>query len=127
MTTENMKINEDLKLSFNQVFQFLLISYLLLLLINEFKKITFINLNYLMIAVIIFGILTILFPVKIKQDKTKIKRKHILFIILLGIIGAIIIYLKIKELGWLSYLISGIAGILIILLSYMVLKDEDNI
>lgn len=119
-------MNEDLKLSFNYVFQFLLISYLVLLLINEFKKIIFLNLNYLMIAVMLFGILTILFPAKIKKEKLKIKRKHVLYIILLGVIGAIIIYIKIKELGWLSYLISAIAGILIILLSYIVLKDEDN-
>ena len=119
-------MNENIKIIFNDVFQFLLIAYLALLLINEFKKITFMNLNYLMIIVILFGILAILFPIKIKKEEFRIKRKHKLFILLLGIAGAIIIYIKIKELGWISYLISGIAGILIILLSYMVLKDEDN-
>ena len=120
-------MNEDLKTSFNHVFQILLIGYLLLLLVNEFKKITFINLNYLMIAVIIFGIATILFPIEIKKQQTKTTKKDIAFIIILGIIGSILIYLKTKELGWISYLISIIAGILIILLSKLVLEDEEDI
>ena len=47
------------------------------------------------------------------EEKFKVKRKHILYMTLLGIAGAIIIYIKIKQLGWLSYLISIIAGILI--------------
>ena len=67
----NMKLNKELKSSFNYVFQFLLITYLFLLLINEFKKITFINLNYLMISVILFGVLTVLFPIKVKKEKFK--------------------------------------------------------
>jgi len=120
-------MNQDLKASFNYVFQITLVSYLLLLLINEFKKVVFINLNYLMIIVIIFGILTIFFPIEIKKEKYKIKKRDILLIFFLGILGSIIIFIKIKNLGIIAYLISIMAGVLIILLSYMVLKDEDNI
>ncbi len=115
---------ENLKHIFNEVFQFLLIIYLVLLLVNEFKKIEFVNLNYLMIIVIVFGILTILFPIEQVKEKFKIKQFHYIYIALLGITGTIIIYLKIKQLGIISYLISIIAGVLIIMLSYMVLKDE---
>ena len=119
-------MNEDLKTSINNVFQVLLIGYLLLLLVNEFKKITFINLNYLMIAVIIFGIAAVLLPIEVKKEKTIVTKKDIAFIISLGIIGSVLIYLKTKELGWISYLISIIAGILIILLSKLVLEDEED-
>ena len=49
-----------------------------------------------------------------------------MFIVALGIVGTVLIFIKTKELGWLSYLISIIAGILIILLSYLILEEDEN-
>ena len=108
-------------------FEVLLVFYLLLLLINEFKPlwIASINLNYVLIAVIILGITSVLFsnPKKKQQKPTK---KDYVFIIALGIVGTALIFIKTRELGWLSYIISIIAGILIILLSILVLEEDEN-
>jgi len=125
-------INKEYKITpkhiITQTFQYLLIVYLILLLIEEYapKFISnYINLNYLLVLVIIFGVITVLLPQK-KIKKQKPKRKDYYFIFILGIIGTILIYIKTKELGWLSYVISIIAGILIILLSILVLEDVKN-
>jgi len=41
-------------------------------------------------------------------------------------LGSAIILYKIPNMGWMSYIISAITGILIILLSILVLKDENK-
>ena len=108
----------------NQTFQSTLVIYLILLLAKEFYPIKFINFNYLLVIVLILGVFSIFFPIEKKEVKDP-ELKDYIMICFLGIIGAILIYIKTKQLGWLSYLISIIAGILIILLSHLVL-DEDE-
>jgi len=110
-------------------FQYILIAYLILLLIREFSKnfLKQLNLNYLLIIVIVLGVITVLTynPKKKKQEKPKKTDYYLIY--LLGIAGTILIYFKIKSLGYLSYIISIIAGILIILLSKLVMEeDEEN-
>lgn len=121
-----IKSTEDyLRLAINYIFQFLLVVFLIFLLINEFRSIEFINLNYFLITVLVFGILTILFePPKQKQRKST--KFDYWFIFLLGITGGILIFIKIKSLGTLSYIISIIATILIILLSYLLLEEKED-
>ena len=123
-------LNKEYKITLKHIitntFQYLLIIYLLFLLIDQYKPIKFINLNYFLILVIILGVLTVLVykPEKIKKQKPT--KKDYYFIFILGIIGTILIYLKIKELGWLAYLISIMGGILIIVLSHLFLKEKNE-
>ena len=112
-----------------KIFSILLIVYLALLLIeqffeNPFKQ--FFNLNVVLIMLIVSGSLYAIFikEKEIKQREYGIKRKDILFVILLGIIGSVLIWIKTKEYGLISYYISIISGFLIIILSYCVLKGE---
>ena len=112
----------------NHLFQSLLVSYLLLLLIEQIwpKSVSFyLNINYLLVVVIIIGILDV-FSYHKKPARTPITAKDRLFIILLGIAGFAINKFKTLSLGWLSWLISIVAGMLIILLSFLVLEDEDE-
>jgi hypothetical protein len=112
----------------NHIFQALLISYLILLLVEQIWPSSvslYFNLNYLLIAVIISGILDVFSEHQEKKDK-KPKWYDYLFISALGILGFIIIKFKTAELGNLSWLISIIAGILIILLSLLVLDDNEE-
>ena len=60
------------------------------------------------------------------KEKEKIKKWDYVFVFVLGIIGFAIIKYKTVELGWLSWVISVIAGVLIILLSMLVMEDEDE-
>lgn len=59
-----------------------------------------------------------------KRAREEIKLKDYIFIFGLGIFGAALIFYKTKELGWISYVISLISGLLIILLSIIILKEE---
>jgi len=109
----------------NKIFNYVLVIYLLLLLIDQFEPIKFINLTSLLIILIILGIIVILFSQeKIKLEKPKKSDYYLIYF--LGILGAILIYLKIKEMGWISYLISIIGGALIIIISKLFLEEENG-
>ena len=112
----------------NSLFQSLLVTYLILLLIEELQKgfvSIYLNLNYLLILVIIAGILDV-FSEQPKPKKEKVTKKDYALILFLGILGFAIIKYKTYALGWLSWLISAIAGILIILLSFLVLEEDEK-
>jgi len=116
----------------NHVFQTLLITYLILLLIEQVYPnfvSQYLNLNYLLIIVIIIGILDVFSEHPEKKEKPKVKWFDYVFITALGILGFAIIRFKTATAldSWLSWVISIIAGILIILLSILVLdEDEEN-
>ena len=61
-----------------------------------------------------------------KVEKQKVRKIDYYFIYLLGFGGMILVFFKIKNIGWIAYLISIISGILIILLSRLIMKEEDE-
>jgi len=125
---------EDKKRSWiNYIFQGLLVFYLVLLLTETIKERLipeWMNLNYLMGLVIFFGVITILFPPPEekpwKRKKEEIAKKDYAMIVTMGAIGSLIVWYKTKEIGWISYLISFISGILIILLSILILGEDEE-
>ncbi|MCD4759902.1 hypothetical protein K8R33_03365 [archaeon] len=122
-----MKIKGHKAEIISHLFQTLLITYLILLLIEQIYTgfvSTYLNLNYLLILTIAAGILDV-FTVK-KKVKEKTKKSDYYLIYALGILGAIIIKYKTADLNYLSYIISIIAGILIILLSYLILEEDEK-
>jgi len=109
------------------VFQYLLILFLLTLLIREFYSDYvnhYININYFMIIVIILGVITILTTEEKKIKKQPVTKKDYLLAVFMGILGVGIICLKLKELGWIAYLISLLGGFLITFLSILFLKED---
>lgn len=124
-----MEIKNRVAVEFiNKLFQTFLVLYLVLLLVEQLKEglvSTYLNLNYLLIIVIILGILSV-FTKQKPVKKEPITNKDYVYISLLSIAGIIIIFIKTRELGYLSYLISLIAGILIFLLSYLVLTEDEE-
>ncbi len=111
----------------SHIFQTLLITYLLLLLLEQIWTgfvSTYLNLNYLLILVILSGILDVFAEHEIKQEKPKKSDYYLVYV--LGILGTIIIKYKTAELGYLSWIISIIAGILIILLSLLILEEDEK-
>ena len=112
----------------NDVFQSLLVLYLVLLLVEQvwqYSVSMYLNLNYLLIIVIIAGIFSV-FTKQKRRKKEPVTWKDYAYITILSIIGFIIIFIKTQELGWLSYVISIIAGILIFLLSLLVLEEDEQ-
>ena len=118
-----LKEEEFRKNFLNIAFQFILVLFLISLLVREFISIEFVNMNYFMITVLIFGILTIIFPAKTEKQKEKVKKRDYFLILFFGILGSLLIWYKTQDIGYLSYVISIISGVLIILLSILVLEE----
>jgi hypothetical protein len=114
---------------------------------------TVLSLNYLLIVVIVFGVAFVFTnkeeklegdeALKIKKGKYGKKgsevreykmesysdilsKDYTWLIYVLGVLGFVIIKLKTYSLGWLSWVISIVAGILIILLSLLVLEEDEE-
>lgn len=114
----------------NHLFQYILILYLILLLLEQIFTgfvTQYLNLNYLLIVVIVVGIFDVFseHPTNTHNNKKPTQFDYI-FIFVLGILGFAIIKFKTLELGMLSWLISIIAGVLIILLSILILQEDDQ-
>ena len=113
----------------NYLFQILLVTYLLLLLAEQIwsgSASAYINLNYMLIIVIASGILDA-FSEHITIGVKKTTKLDYIFAIFIGVLGFIIIKFKTSELGILSWIISIVAGLLIILLSILILEEKDNL
>ncbi len=109
-------------------FQSLLIIYLCLLLVEQIWKksiSSYINLNYFLIPILILGILDVFSEKPLTFGfKRRSKKSDYFLITVLGILALIIIKYKTASLGWLSWAISLIAGVLIVLLSVLILEEE---
>lgn len=116
----------------NYLFQSLLVTYLVLLLVEQLWEgvvSVYLNLNYLLIAVIVVGVIDVFSDKPHKAPNFYHSRKKDLdywFIFVLGILGFFIIKFKTADLGWLSWIISLIAGALIFLLSALILEEKDE-
>lgn len=115
----------------NITFQILLVVFLLTILIQELEPTmaNWINMNYFLILVIIFGVVTVLTN---KENNTQrieqstITKSDYLFIAIAGVVGTIIIWYKIQNIGNISYLVAFLSGILIVLLSILVITEDEN-
>lgn len=108
---------------FASVFEWLLLAYLALLLLNSFWKVPF-NLNVLLVVVLVSGVLSVLFPAKpVRAKKTSVDTWLVWG---LGVLGTALVFLKTGSLGWLRYVISLLAGVLIVLLGYLVYEKEEK-
>jgi predicted membrane channel-forming protein YqfA (hemolysin III family) len=125
------KTEESLRTIANYVFQSLLFLFLVVLLLQQFFPLevaSALNINWFMLVVIVIGALSIFFPPKKleKRIHEKTTKKDYAFIILLGLIGFLLIKIKTAPLGWLSWAISILGGTIIILLSIMVLEEDEQ-
>jgi len=121
---------ELIKGSINSTFQILLTIFLLLLLFQEFYSIPkWININYFLIIVIIFGVITVITNNETETEKVQpaiITKKDYVLIAISGIVGAIIVWYKIRDIGLVSYLIGCMSGLLIITLSILMIEESNE-
>lgn len=114
------------------LFQSLLVTYLVLLLIEQLWEgivSVYLNLNYLLIGIIVMGIVDLLSERPERTPLFHMPRENKwdgLFALFLGAVGFIIIKIKTGGLGGLSWVISLIAGFLIVLLSFLILEENDE-
>jgi hypothetical protein len=106
-------------------FQSLLVAYLVLLLINQFKQLIFpVYLNWLLALVVVLGIFDVLFYKHTDEERQRTIFNTVL-IWILGLLGIILVFIKTQDLGGISYIISILAGTLIILLGYSAYRVND--
>lgn len=117
-----------------EFFQYSLVTYLILLLAETLKQgivSFFFNLNILLGIVLISGVVMVLthnekLDEKLKPEKKqKITAKDIEYIIILASGGAILVHFKTQDLGSVSIIISVITAIIIVLLSLLVLSENE--
>jgi len=116
------------KISF-ETFNSLLITFVILLLIDNIRDNSVtdhLNLNYLIFIVLIFGIISLYYDTKTNNVQSKAAKKEYIIIAGLGVIGLVIIWSKINYMGFISYPIAIIGGVLIMLLSLLMLENEDT-
>lgn len=109
------------------IFPVALIAYLVFFLIDDLLPglISWhLNLNIILAICAISGVLSIFAKEEIKEKPTITKRDYA-FIAVLAILGTVLIWWKIKELGWLSWVISIISGVLIVIISVLLLREEE--
>jgi hypothetical protein len=106
-------------------FQTVLVLYLGTLLLNEFWKVP-VNMDYFLGFVIVLGVFSVLFPANVKEKKVTKTWVDAVLIWVLAIGGGILIFIKTKQLGWLSYAISSVSTVLMITMGYLIYEEEDN-
>jgi peptidoglycan/LPS O-acetylase OafA/YrhL len=110
----------------NSSFQALLLAFLLLLLINEFYKVKFINMTIMLIIVVVFGIISILLPSEPEKKHAKRTIYDDVLVYIIGIIGGVIVFLKTREMGWLSYVIAVVTFLLVVLLGSIIYDESED-
>jgi len=122
--------DELTRIGINTIFQIVLTAFLLMLLLQEFylPAKEWLNMNYFLMTVIVFGVASVLTN-KDEDENTSIEsveltKKDYVFITIAGIAGAFIVWSKIKDIGWVSYLIGAMSGILIITLSILMIEES---
>jgi len=122
----------------SEIFKISLLSYLLFYLIEDFFPgfvSSFFSMNILLGIVVGSGVLTVISqkPDSAKAstdegriEENKIRARDIVFIVILSIIAGGLIYLKTKSLGGLGLAISIISGIIILLMSILLLTEEEK-
>lgn len=124
---------ELMRIGINNIFQFVLVAYLLTLLLQELHPPAkeWLNMNYFLLTVILFGAASVLTnrddEKNTVHEPVELTTKDYIFIGFAGITGAAIIWYKTQDIGRLSYLIAALSGILIILLSILIMEDDEEI
>lgn len=118
-------------LDFNhELFITMLVTFLLLLLAETIwtgSVSAYMNINYLLIIVIASGAVSVITRKEEETvEKVVLAKKDYIYIGTLGIAGSLIVWYKIKDIGIFAYLISIIAGALIILLSLLLFEEDEK-
>ncbi len=132
LTSKEKYLIEHVKVILSYVFQTLLVLFLVTLLVREFKPTlidSLINTNWFMIVVIFFGVLSILFSPSYhepKETKQGVTSKDIILIFALGVIGGIVLFLKLRHLGLIGNVITILGELIIIMLSWLILTERED-
>jgi len=123
------------------LFQIFLFLFLILLLVREFYPdfLSFISSFWFMIFLVGLFILMMIWNgekfedidsedmdwYRLSMPKKPLEIKDLIMIIFFGIAGGVLLFLKFKDFGWLSWVLAIFGGTFIIILSWMMLTEQD--
>ena len=112
-------------------FQYLLITYLILLLIETLKEgfvSFFFNLNILLVVILINGFIIVLTHhdklEAINFTSKKITRSDVEYTVTFALGGALLVYFLMQELGVLSFILAALTAVIIIFLSLLLFFEQ---
>jgi len=118
---------------FRDLFQYTLVTYLILLLIETVwgKRVShFLDLNNFLIAVIVSGVMADFFSVKKLENSEKVSRNILkgdyFLMSIFGIISVLIVWYKSASLGSLLLLLLVVSELAIVLLLMLVFVEKDG-
>ena len=105
--------------------------YLLLLLVDAIFPDSisrYVNLEYLLIPVVFTGIIAVLtgFKKERSPEEQIMARGDIVPVICCGIVGAVIVWYQTRDAGWLTYVISPVSGMIIVLLTMVIWQNPEE-
>ncbi len=118
-----------LNILFIELFKASLISYLLLYLIDELWPgfvLNYYNLNIILLVIIISGILALWVKEDKNAKKTYNERIGMIIMVLFSLGAGLLIFFKIKQIGWIAYIISIVGAAMIYLLIQTIQKQIFN-
>ncbi|MFH1597601.1 MAG: hypothetical protein ABIB97_00835 [Patescibacteria group bacterium] len=82
--------------------------------------------NYILAVVFITGILSIFAPQAKPEKKEAAGKSDYYLISALAVIGAVLIYIKMKEMGNLAWPVAILTGVLILMVGFLLLRADDK-
>lgn len=123
------QIWEFIKDSIKDIFNVSLLTYLFFFLIDDFINgfvSNFLDLKIILVITIVSGVLTILFESEDHDEKGGFsKNKYYIASIFFGLLSALLIYIRIKDIGSVALVVSLVSGLMVVILSMLFINDID--
>jgi hypothetical protein len=113
-----------------EIFQFSLVIYLILFLIETYKMGTvsyFFNLHLILVVIILSGMLMLLTNTdkEIHNDRLKLTSAYIQNTFIIAVISSVLVYYKTISLGNMAFVVAGITWVMIMFLSVIIVLDKE--
>jgi prepilin signal peptidase PulO-like enzyme (type II secretory pathway) len=116
------------------IFRVALVSYLFFYLVESLKTgfvSDYISLNLMLVITLVSGALAALSKDgkddQEEREKTEMPDlKQYIYIIFLGILVSVVVYERIKQVGWLSYVVSGVSSVIMVVISILFWRRDNN-
>lgn len=111
-----------------EIFKVSLLTYFILLIVEEFNEgmiSNYFNLNILLTIIIVSGISSVLLHSDDEVEQKKSRRiKELYMIIGIAIIGGVLIFFKLRDIGTIAYIVSFLFIVLTIIISILIVDDK---
>ncbi len=134
-TSRIIQIKRVFEALISEIFQASLLSYLVLYVLEDFIPgfvSKYLDINIMLGVVVASGVLTVLFrgwEEPQRDHKTKSSKwiwKNVVLIVVLSIAGGCLVFWRLKDLGAISAPIAILSGIIILLVSLLLLFEDEN-